>query len=70
MGSIPPLKRGLKRVLGNQTYKKATHWEGAERMESIEDLIKKLDCRRFGGYCLVASYQYYRVCATFMIKRQ
>ena len=36
----------------------------------IEDLIKKIDCWRFWGYCLVASYQYYRICATFMIKRQ
>ena len=39
-------------------------------MECIEDLIKKIDCWRFWGYCLVASYQYYRICATFMIKRQ
>ena len=36
----------------------------------IEELIKKIDCWRFWGYCLVASYQYYRICATFMIKRQ
>ena len=33
-------------------------------MECIEDLIKKIDCRPFWGY------QYYRICATFMIKRQ
>ena len=37
---------------------------------SIQELVKKIDCWRFWGYCLVASYQYYRICATFMIKRQ
>ena len=39
-------------------------------MEKMEDLIKKSDCWRFWGYCFVASSQYYRICATFMIKRQ
>ena len=39
-------------------------------MECIEDLIKKIDCWRFWGYCFLASYQYYRICTTFMIKRQ
>ena len=38
-------------------------------MEKIEDLIKKFDCWRFWGYLLVASYQYYRICTTFRIKR-
>ena len=37
---------------------------------SMQELVKKIDCWRFWGYCLVASYQYYRICATFMIKRQ
>ena len=61
-------------MLGNQpfVYKRGTHWEGANRMEynNIQELVKKIDCWRFWGYCLVASYQYYRICATFMIKRQ
>ena len=39
-------------------------------MENIEDLIKKFDCWRFWAYCLVASYQYYRICMTFRVKRQ
>ena len=38
-------------------------------MEKIEDLIKKFGCWRFWGYCLVASYQYYRICTTFRIRR-
>ena len=38
--------------------------------DSIQELVKKIDCWRFWGYCLVASYQYYRICSTFMIKRQ
>ena len=58
-------------MLGNHAfYKRGTPWERANRMECIEDLIKKIDCWRFWGYCLVASYLYYRICATFMIKRQ
>ena len=36
----------------------------------IEELVNKIDRWRFWGYCLVANYQYYRICATFMIKRQ
>ena len=39
-------------------------------MECIEELVKKFDFWRFWDYCLVASYQYYRICANFMIKRQ
>ena len=54
MGGYPPSEKvGPKRVLGNQpfVYKRGTHWEGANRMEynSIQELIKKIDCWRFGG---------------------
>ena len=51
---------------GARTGKERTGWNNY----GIEELVKKIDCWRFGGYCLVASYQYYRICATFMIKRQ
>ena len=73
MKGYPPSEKGVRRGcwVTNPFYKRGTHWEGANRMEySIQELVKKIDCWRFWGYCLVASYQYYRICATFMIKRQ
>ena len=69
----PPFEKVVRRgcwvtnpfIKGAHTGKERTAWN-----VYIEDLIKKIDCWHFWGYCLVASYQYYRICAIFMIKRQ